>query len=132
MERATRTAPLVTRLLGVCALLGACDVFTSFEGEIVGQAPFNPPAGYTEWWTATETCSGRTGDLAAIEWSLATSITRNGRPGRGAWVAPHDIIIVRGFQADEVTVRHEMLHDLLSGDPDHTSPHWNTCQLIPR
>lgn len=69
------------------------------------------------------------GDLAAIEWILTRAIQVDGVIAFGLWSPPHQIFVVRGFQDNEFTVRHEMLHDLLRGDPDHASPAWETCGL---
>lgn len=111
------------------ALLAGCDQLTGFQSEISGRVPFDPPRIYAEWWSATEACSERSGDLSEIEWFLATSIVVDGGLARGAWVDPHRITIVRGFEDDDRTVRHEMLHDLLRGDPAHESSEWSRCDL---
>ena len=50
---------------------------------------------------------------------------------RGVWTPPHQITLVRGYEDNEITVRHEMLHDLLEGDSEHRSPLWTECDLIP-
>lgn len=119
-------------LLGalVAPFLVGCDVFTGYGAQIRGLVPFSPPESYVAWWEATEACSELAGDFEAIEWFLATWITSNGSIAYGAWRSPHRIVIVRGYQDDELTVRHEMLHDLLSGDPDHSSPQWTDCGLV--
>jgi len=110
-------------------LLVGCDQLTGFQSNIAGRVPFDPPQIYAAWWGATEACSERSGDLAEIEWFLATSIVVDGGLARGAWVDSHRIIIVRGFEENERTVRHEMLHDLLRGDPGHESSEWSRCDL---
>lgn len=119
-------------MLGALAasLLTACDLFTGFDTRIRGIVPFTPPADYVEWWEATTACSELAGDFEAIEWHLASWITRNGSIAYGLWRPPHEILIVRGFEDDRFTVRHEMLHDLLSGDPDHASAEWTDCELV--
>jgi hypothetical protein len=109
-------------------LVSACGAYTvSFRDK----EPFAPLPIYAGWWEQTEACAERIGDLLAIEWYTAASITSDGLVARGLWSPPHEIVIVRGYEEDEVTVRHEMLHDLLSGDADHTSPLWKACDLIP-
>lgn len=112
-------------MLGGCTDLG-------FTAKVTNREPFMPLPAYEAWWSANELCSSRTGDLTRVQWFLATSIVSNGALAFGAWTAPHQIVLVRGFEEDEVVVRHEMLHDLLDGDPDHRSPLWATCDLIPR
>lgn len=103
-----------------------------YVAEIGGREPYEPPPVYAAWWTETERCSGRAGSFAALEWYLADWITGDTKVARGRWSAPHDIVIVRGYEADEAVVRHEMLHDLLRGDPGHASAEWTRCALLPR
>ncbi len=112
----------------VCLLVGCGDTF--FSGTIEDRTSFDPPASYQEWWAATESCSGRTGAFQRVEWFLATSIVAEGKVGKARWAPPHEIIIVRGYEADEEVVRHEMLHDLLGGDGVHASPAWVECDLL--
>ena len=92
--------------------------------------PGEPLPVYAEWWAATVACSGRTGDMSRIVWFTAYTIRSGENLGRGLWREPHEIVIVRHYVDDERTVRHEMLHDLLNGDPGHTGKAWATCDLI--
>ena len=109
-------------------LLVACgDPF--FTASITDRRPFDPPPVSTERWYLTEGCSGRSGDLARIEWFLASSIDADGRPAKARWTEPHQIVLVAGYETDERVVRHEMLHDLLNGDPGHESQVWDDCEL---
>ncbi len=116
-------------LVGV--VLVAATACTGFDVAFRNKEPFSPPPVYTEWWEATEACSGLSGDMSRISWYTALSITSDALVARGLWSPPHEIVLVKGYEDDEVTVRHEMLHDLLSGDPSHESPLWETCGLIP-
>ena len=98
---------------------------------MTNREPLEPLPVYTEWWAENESCSGRTADMGRIAWYTATSIVGDEIVARGVWTPPHEIILVRGYEDEEITVRHEMLHDLLDGDPEHTSPLWTSCGLIP-
>ena len=109
--------------------LAACD-FTGLSTRVTGRQPFTPPPVYGEWWAETESCSGATGDLAAIDWYLATGISSDAVSAFGLWLPPHEIVLVRGFEDSRFTVRHEMLHDLLRGDPEHEDPAWTRCGLL--
>ena len=108
----------------------ACE--TGVSVELVDAIPFEPLPEYATYWQETEACSQRTGDLSLIQWFLASSILNGQAILRGLWQPPHRITIWRGLQNDPEVVKHEMLHDLLSGDPDHTDPAWRTCGLEPR
>jgi len=125
--RASVKISTLTALL--LATLSGCGGYTT---TVKDKQPFDPLPVYAEWWVQTEACSARSGDFSRISWYTASTIVGDGAIGRGSWSAPHDIIIVRGFEDDPLTVQHEMLHDLLNGDSKHESRLWTTCDLIPR
>lgn len=118
------------RPLGAALLLLAACSSLGVEAAIQGKRPFDPPPIYVDWWAATEACSGREGDFEAIDWFLAIGIDADGVVARARWSPPHEIILVEGHEDDEKTVRHEMLHDLLSGDGNHESEAWVACDLL--
>ncbi len=101
----------------------------SFTATIEDRRPFDPLPTYADWWGRTEECSGRSGDLPRIEWYLASSIVADGKLARARWSPPHDIVVVQGNQTEERLIRHEMLHDLLGGDPGHEGEVWDVCDL---
>jgi hypothetical protein len=78
-----------------------------------------------------EACSGRTGDLSGIRWFLAELIGWGwGRPSptvRGQWLSNREITLKAGHEWEYHVVKHEMLHDLLRGDGEHTDPTWGVC-----
>ena len=49
----------------------------------------------------------------------------------GEWLPDHDVYLVHFVVTHQLqtSVQHEMLHDLLGGDVDHTSPLWVHCGL---
>lgn len=96
-----------------------------------GVEPYDALPQYTEFWAATSACSGRSGDLGLIRWFRAVSIVSQGQIVRGLWQPPHRITVWTGLEDDAGTVRHEMLHDLLGGDPDHNRRGWADCGLLP-
>jgi len=117
------------RLLVLLPLfLAGCNL-KGFEAEIQGRTPFAPPAVYLEWWHDTSTCANLSGSFEKLSFYLADWITGNRLVARARWSEPHDIIIVRGYEADSKIVRHEMLHDLLRGDPNHADGRWVSCDL---
>ncbi len=118
-----RPAITIVLILAGCGSLG-------FEAEIKDKEPFPPPDVFAIWWRATEACSGQTSSLNAITWYLASGISGDGAVARGRWSAPHEIVIVKGYEADPKTVRHEMLHDLLGGDRSHSAAAWVECSLL--
>src|SRR5262245_3605625 len=117
-----RTEHVVARGLSVCRAASIGAAALSIAGlaaclSCVSPLPSNatlmtPPAVYQRWWAMTEACSGRTGDLNAVQWYEVpgSAVLRNGQwaggywsPARKAIVIPHDNARI-GF-----TVRHEML-----------------------
>ena len=121
--------PRIAFIFATAVVSVGCEGYTL---SVTNKEPFQPLPIYTEWWAANESCSSRTADLTRIEWYTATSIVGDDIVARGVWTPPHQIILVRGYEEDEVTVRHEMMHDLLDGDPEHTSSLWASCGLIPK
>jgi hypothetical protein len=111
-------------------LLGACGLLDDFTFEVVDKRPIAPGEEYASWWSATEACSGETGDPGRIRWYTAAGITYNGVFARGVWLPPHEIVVLLGYEENSDIVRHEMLHDLLGGDSDHAKPAWTRCELI--
>lgn len=100
-----------------------------FTSEVTGRRPFQPPPIYRDWWAATEACAERRAPFERITWFLADGIAGDGLVARARWSAPHEIIVVIGYETDQRVVRHEMLHDLLSGDRTHDRPEWDRCGL---
>jgi hypothetical protein len=114
-------------LLAAAALTACGDL--GFVSSVTGRRAFNPPTVYREWWAAIESCSGRQAPLDRIRWYLADAVSGDGLVARARWSAPHDIIIVAGYENDSTLVRHEMLHDLLDGDRQHRRLEWDRCAL---
>ena len=108
--------------------VGAC-LDPSFTASVFGRRPFPAPATYQTWWASTERCSGLRGSFGRVSWYLADGIQGDGAVAKARWSPPHDIIIVAGYEGDDFIVRHEMLHDLLGGDPAHDNERWDMCSL---
>lgn len=122
--------PRILVVVASALFLGACGLLDDFTFQVTNKQPLAPLETFAAWWSATEECSGRRGDLAKVRWYSASGITYNGVFARGVWLPPHDIVLISGYEEEEEIVRHEMLHDLLEGDSDHTSVHWTRCGLI--
>jgi hypothetical protein len=78
--------------------------------------PFEPPAVYARWWTMTQACSGRSGDLTAVQWYRVPGllVRFRGVPVAGFWSSRGNQIVLAEEQLDNgFAVRHEMLHALL-------------------
>lgn len=119
----------VRRLIPLAAFLLSTGCGVPSTTSVDNRRPFVPPASYVAWWQAVETCSAQTGELARIEWFIADGLSENGRLVRARWEAPHRITLLANETDTEDVVKHEMLHDLLGGDPDHAGPAWDACGL---
>lgn len=119
LVRGGRSAMMLALVLGACG----------FEPE--GEEPFDPPAIYREWHARTVACSGVSGDFDRIRWFVIEGDGFECPSGRcaGRWQSGHDIYLASAYVANEMVVRHEMLHDLLgrSGHPD--PPFGDPCPL---
>ena len=117
-------------LLTVAAALAAVSC-SAFATSISNKREMEPLAIYAQWWVATEACSGRSGEFTDISWYSADAISSDESLALGLWRPPHEIVIVSRYIEDELTVRHEMLHDLIGGDPGHDDAAWDSCDLTP-
>lgn len=88
----------------------------------------DPPASYQVFWSDTERCSGLDGDFGRVTWFWAQSIGDNGSI-LGQWNSRREITILWTSRFDAGVVKHEILHDLLRGDPDHQDLAWIKCGL---
>lgn len=98
-------------------------------GEALSGRRVEPLDVYDGWWSSVQACSGREGELELIRWFEANVLHFDGVSAFGLWRAPHDIFLAVGSRGDEFVVKHEMLHDLLSGDPGHAASAWRACGL---
>jgi len=105
----------------------ACSALV--ETTVDNPRPFVPPASYVDWWSDVELCSGRTAPFERVSWFVADGLTTNRKRVLGKWEPPHDITLLADQTENRRLVQHEILHDLLDGDPDHGSPAWRACGL---
>lgn len=132
-NRTVRNA-LIT--IGLPALASACAALSPSESTLpAGAVQIATPAVYQEWFRRTETCSGRTGDFAAVQFYVVPGVetfpTEDGSKV-GEWISDgstHRVILAGNYQNHEMVVRHELLHSLLrnSGHPDEYFV--NRCRL---
>jgi len=120
---------------GFVILLGACGA-----GEPAAPLPENAvafvaPPMFADWWERTESCSGRRGDPAEIDWFVvpgADEFTTDRGPKVADWSqgrAGNRITVAGSFVNDELVVRHEMLHVLLD-DAGHPEDYFiDKCHL---
>ncbi len=113
MSAALRRAVPITTLL----------VLLSCGFEPSGDTRIKPPLLYREWWAKTEACSGRVGDFGRVRWFVVEghSFDCPGGQCAGRWESGHAIYLASDYEANELVVRHEMLHELL-GRPGHPDP----------
>jgi hypothetical protein len=79
-------------------------------------APFTPPAVYARWWAMTEACSGRSGNLADLQWyRVPVSEFMYGGQRAGGYTSrwSNRIVLIQAIIERGEMVRHEMLHALL-------------------
>ncbi|MBK9065724.1 MAG: hypothetical protein IPL76_02420 [Gemmatimonadetes bacterium] len=108
------------------ALLGGCSRFAPDDAE-----RFEPPAVYHAWWSQTEQCSGRTGNIARVQWFKVPGHAFECPTGScaGRWEDNHSIYVAEDWLEHEMVVRHEMLHELLNGSGHPDPPFGDPCPL---
>ncbi|HEX5004219.1 MAG TPA: hypothetical protein VFV65_02835 [Gemmatimonadales bacterium] len=116
-----RPASVSRRVTPVLALWLAAASCTGLEpsAPVDGAVPMAAPVEYASWYERTEACSQLRGALGQIEWyvvpGVATFETSIGEKV-GLWERVGNvsrITIAGDYVANEMVVRHEMLHDLL-------------------
>jgi len=105
-------------LLAAVGVLSGCDRPTAPLVEFpVRVTPWTAPVQYRFWWTLTEACAGRQGDMGAVRWFLwpeSGPILLEGKRYDGYWWQDGSrILLSQEFTDDGQVVRHEMLHQLL-------------------
>ena len=126
------TSRRIELIAGAAATLAlvACSTPTENLSLAITQARrFGPPEEYRSLWETVEACSSVSGDFELVHWYEASRIVIQGEVVLGFWEAPHDITVVITAKENDFVVGHEMLHDLLSGDPDHRHEAWSHCNL---
>jgi len=120
----------------VLLLLASCDLPTSFGAEIPsGAVPMDPvPEVYSKWWRDVMRDAGIQRDVSHVRWFTVRGgmfwSERDGAMSAGRWIPDGRIYIAEGWELNEPTVKHEMLHELLQGDSNHEHPlfaHYRSC-----
>jgi len=113
---------------------GCVEVFAPPAGTY----PFDAPLAYQAAWDSVEVCSGLAGELTRVHWyAVPQDIFYVGTARTfGVWTPPHTIYVAEWAKDDSLghylTVRHEMLHDLLGGGGEGVNhpPVFRTCHLM--
>jgi hypothetical protein len=109
-------------------LLAGCNTLADIWGPSVPPYAqrFTPDTSYLRLWKETEACSGVRGRFGRVRWySVPGDTLAIDRPNRGQYKAlhqwPHDIYLTESVVDDAMTIRHEILHDLLGEFGDGTA-----------
>jgi hypothetical protein len=111
-------------LILAAALLTACTDITGPQPQVYGTTPIPITAQYRAWWTHLESCSGLSGNIDAVRFFAADSISQQDvgltvtKDGRSK------IYLVSLFVSDSLIVQHEMMHALLQR-PGHPAQYFN-------
>lgn len=128
---------LWAKLLALLALLlvAGCEVLGPNAPLPAQSVAFADSPQYQAWWAETEACAERRGDLARIAWFVVPGVSSFMTPEGervARWSRGRDgteIVIAGHYVADEMVVRHEMLHALLDR-AGHPSMYFvERCQL---
>ena len=108
-------------------LLGAaCSAPASPVEEI--RWPIDPPTLYQDFWGDVQKCSGLVAPFTRIRW-FGTRIFPENSFILGQWNDRHEITLRSDSWTEPGVVKHEILHDLLDGDPTHDEIAWTLCSL---
>lgn len=99
------------------SLLLSCDSPTDIDLWRPPDATLMEPLPeYRGWWREVESCVGAFSDFWRIQWYAVPGYhfsTPEWGFASGRWVPPHDIYLAEGRIAQEMLVKHEMVHELL-------------------
>ena len=86
--------------------------------------PYSAPPQYDQWWTETRAlcnCTPKV-QLADLQWRLMADSKPH---DRGSYWTGVDVVFMEPpDDRNPDVVKHEMLHAMLGGDPDHTNAVW--------
>lgn len=103
--------------------------------EIPGAEVVSAPAEYRTWWSATEQCSGLSGNYTKLEFYQVPGVSTFSSPVGtvvGLWNRSgiaNRITIAGNYLDNELVVRHEMLHALLKQNGHPAEYFVNRCAL---
>ncbi len=117
--------------LGACALpkVGGAPIAPMDRAWVVPTLQL-----YQEWWSRTEACSGRTGDMSAVTFyavdSPSGAISLGRDVAHGWWLREGNrIYLPANALGEEWLVRHEMLHALLQSGSHPNDVFVRACHL---
>ena len=113
--------------LCLCPALSACGD-TVAPG--VGRVEIEPPALFRSLYEGVEACSGLVGNFDRVRWFVVWEFGASASLF-GQWNQRREISLRSDVWLDSDVVRHEVLHDLLTGDGGHTRDEWDACDIDP-
>lgn len=101
-----------------------------------GAVVLAPPVTYARWWQDVERCSLHAGSFARVHWYVVPDAPYFEEGGELYdaywWRYDHRIVVAGAYLEDSLTVRHEMLHDLV-GRGDHPAVYFqHACAGVVR
>ncbi len=118
--------------LSVVLLVVGCSALTGPAfGEhhtVYGPVLLDPPlAKYKDWWRETVECTQLRKDILGVTFFGADSIVGSDGGMAVGLHRPGMIAIIWFSIEDEAVVKHEIVHELVGGDPKHNSPLFGIC-----
>lgn len=113
----------------LCVLLAACgSPIGPLDRLKIGRdaVAIPAPASARQLWTELEACSGLKGDFDAVKWFVEPNgIMVGGKWKQGVWLTGNVIVLAPPNLDDPWTIKHEEMHALLRGSPDHPAKYFN-------
>jgi hypothetical protein len=110
--------------LWLVLLFTACSDITGPVNQVSGATRIPTTAQYRSWWSHLETCSGLSGNIDAVRFYSADSISGQAVGLTVMGDGPTRVYLVSLFVADSLVVQHEMMHALLQR-PGHPAQYFN-------
>lgn len=98
--------------------------------DVVDPVPMEPGTVQDAAAALISACTGRDVSARDARWFVVEEIA--GHPDAlGGWEKPNSIYLLRPVVDDLKVGAHELLHNVLRGNPSHSNPLWDDCGVMP-
>ena len=119
---------VVLLVVGCSGLTGPASLSLGEHYTVYGQVFLDPPPPkYEDWWRETVECTQLRKDILGVTFFGADSMVRSDGQKAVGLHGPGTIAIIWPSIDNEAVVKHEIVHELVGGDPKHNSSLFGIC-----
>jgi len=98
--------------------------------EVTDPVPLEPGAVQHSAAALVAACSGRTVSAGDVRWFVVEEFAEH-PDALGGWEKPNSVYLLPAAVGDLKVNAHELLHNVLRGNPSHSHPLWALCGVMP-